>query len=87
MAIFRRPDPLPVRGAEFRFSQTEDGGEHDGVEEPDGENGPHGGVTAQEHGGSDQRTSGNRAQGKQISGLNRRKSGAPRKRPIMAPPQ
>ncbi len=58
-----------AQGAEFRFSQTEDGGEHDGVEEPHGENGPHGSVTVQEHGGSDERTSGNRAQGEEISRL------------------
>ena len=58
-----------AQGAEFRFSQTEDGGKHDGVEEPYGENGPHGSVPVQEHGGSDQRTGGNRANGKQVSRL------------------
>ena len=34
---------------ELGFSQAENGGEHDGVEQPDGKNSPHGNVAAQNH--------------------------------------
>ena len=42
------------QGAEFCYSQGEDRGEHDRVEEPHGENCPHRRMSAQQHGSSNQ---------------------------------
>src|SRR5215510_15388018 len=61
----------------FRYSQAEDGGEHDGVEEPYGENRPHRRVPTPQHGRRDQCRCKDCAQPKQRSRLEPpQKSGA-----------
>src|SRR5580704_3525834 len=58
-----------TQSPEFRLSQTENGGEHDRVEEANCENRPHGGVSVGQHGSDDQSRRRDRAKSKQISGF------------------
>ena len=69
MAMFRMPDPLPVSGPSSATPRREDRGEHDRVEEPNGQNRPHRRMSAQQHGSCDQCCRSNRAQSQQMSGL------------------
>src|SRR6267143_949759 len=59
----------PRQWTQFCHSQTEDGGEHDRVEEPDRKNGPHRRMPACDHGDDGQCRGEERAERKEVSGL------------------
>ena len=62
-------------------------GEHDGVEEADGEDAPHGDVAEGEHGEQDQQAGDEGGAAEDDAGGVAARTAEPMKRPTMAPPQ